>query len=79
MYNITLIPGDGVGPEVTEALLHIIEIMDIELDYTIAYAGGMHVIKKLELLFLTKHYPKQKKQMQHFLDLLQQYQVIKVP
>ena len=39
MYNITLIPGDGVGPEVTEALLHIIEIMDIELDYTMAYAG----------------------------------------
>jgi isocitrate/isopropylmalate dehydrogenase len=30
MYNITLIPGDGVGPEVTEALLHIIEMMDIE-------------------------------------------------
>ncbi len=39
MYDITLIPGDGVGPEVTEALLHIIEIMDIELDYTMAYAG----------------------------------------
>jgi isopropylmalate/isohomocitrate dehydrogenase-like protein len=39
MYNITLIPGDGVGPEVTEAILHIIEIMDIELDYTLAYAG----------------------------------------
>ena len=39
MYDITLIPGDGVGPEVTEALLHIIEIMDIELDYTLAYAG----------------------------------------
>jgi methanogen homoisocitrate dehydrogenase len=41
MYDITLIPGDGVGPEVTEALLHIIEIMDIELDYTMAYAGDV--------------------------------------
>jgi len=39
MYNITLIPGDGVGPEVTEALLYIIEMMDIDLDYTLAYAG----------------------------------------
>ena len=39
MYNITLIPGDGIGPEVTEALLHVLEIMDIELDYTLAYAG----------------------------------------
>jgi methanogen homoisocitrate dehydrogenase len=39
MYNITLIPGDGVGPEVTEALLHIIEVMDIDLSYTLAYAG----------------------------------------
>ncbi len=39
MYNITLIPGDGIGPEVTEALLHILEILDIELDYTLAYAG----------------------------------------
>jgi methanogen homoisocitrate dehydrogenase len=39
MYDITLISGDGVGPEVTEALLHIIEKMDIELDYTMAYAG----------------------------------------
>ena len=39
MYNITLIPGDGIGPEVTEALLNILEVMDIELDYTMAYAG----------------------------------------
>lgn len=39
MYNITLIPGDGIGPEVTEALLNILEVMDIELDYTVAYAG----------------------------------------
>ena len=39
MYNITIIPGDGVGPEVTEAILYVFEIMDINLDYNLAYAG----------------------------------------
>lgn len=40
MYKITLIPGDGVGPEVIQALLHILEAVDLELDYTMAYAGN---------------------------------------
>ena len=40
MYKITLIPGDGVGPEVIDALLHILEAVDLELDYTMAYAGN---------------------------------------
>ncbi len=40
MYKITLIPGDGVGPEVIHALLHILEAVDLELDYTMAYAGN---------------------------------------
>ncbi len=40
MYKITLIPGDGVGPEVIQALLHILEAVDLKLDYTMAYAGN---------------------------------------
>ena len=40
MYKITLIPGDGVGPEVIHALLHILEGVDLKLDYTMANAGN---------------------------------------
>ena len=40
MYKITLIPGDGVGPEVIQALLHILEAVDLKLDYTMACAGN---------------------------------------
>lgn len=39
MYKITLIPGDGIGPEVMSALLHVLEAVDLEFDYTEAYAG----------------------------------------
>ncbi|MTK64789.1 MAG: isocitrate/isopropylmalate dehydrogenase family protein [Methanobacterium sp.] len=39
MYNLTVIPGDGVGPEVTDAVLHILDALDINFHYTTAYAG----------------------------------------
>jgi len=39
MYRLALIPGDGIGPEVTKALLHVLEALDIEFDYKLAYAG----------------------------------------
>ncbi len=39
MYNLTVIPGDGVGPEVTDAVLHIIDVLDVDFNYTTAYAG----------------------------------------
>jgi len=39
MYKLALIPGDGIGPEVTKALLHILEAVDLEFDYTTAQAG----------------------------------------
>jgi methanogen homoisocitrate dehydrogenase len=39
MYNLTLIPGDGVGPEVTKALLHVLDAVDLEFNYTLADAG----------------------------------------
>ena len=39
MYKITLIPGDGIGPEVMKALLHVLEAVDLEFDYAEALAG----------------------------------------
>ena len=39
MYKLAVIPGDGIGPEVTEALLHVMDGMDFEFDYTMASAG----------------------------------------
>ncbi len=39
MHKLALIPGDGIGPEVTKALLHVLEVLDIEFEYKLAYAG----------------------------------------
>jgi 3-isopropylmalate dehydrogenase len=39
MYKISVIPGDGIGKEVMEATLHILEAIDVEFDYTFADAG----------------------------------------
>lgn len=39
MYKLALIPGDGIGPEVIQALLHILEALDVGFDYTFAKAG----------------------------------------
>jgi len=39
-YNITLIPGDGVGPEVTEAAKRVLEASGVDLHWEIAYAGA---------------------------------------
>ncbi len=39
MYKIAVIPGDGIGKEVMEATLHILEALDVAFDYTFADAG----------------------------------------
>jgi isocitrate dehydrogenase (NAD+) len=39
-YNITLIPGDGVGPEVTEATRRVLEATGIAFNWKMAYAGA---------------------------------------
>ncbi|MGZ7095229.1 MAG: isocitrate/isopropylmalate family dehydrogenase [Methanobacterium sp.] len=39
MYKIAVIPGDGIGKEVMDATLHILEAIDVEFDYTFADAG----------------------------------------
>jgi methanogen homoisocitrate dehydrogenase len=40
MYLITLVPGDGIGPEVMDAALLVLEASDLELDYQKALAGN---------------------------------------
>jgi len=39
-YNITLIPGDGTGPEVTEATKRALEATGITFHWDLAYAGA---------------------------------------
>ncbi|MGF7117480.1 isocitrate/isopropylmalate family dehydrogenase [Methanobacterium oryzae] len=39
MYKIAVIPGDGIGKEVMEAALHVLEAINVEFDYTFADAG----------------------------------------
>lgn len=39
MYDITVIPGDGIGKEVMEATLIILNSLDVEFNYTTAEAG----------------------------------------
>lgn len=38
-YTITLIPGDGIGPEVTEATVRVLEAIGIEFHWELAFAG----------------------------------------
>ena len=45
MYKIAVIPGDGIGKEVMEATLHILEASDIEFEYTFAEAGDEYAEK----------------------------------
>lgn len=40
MYRLTVIPGDGIGPEVMEAALHILEASEIDFSYETAHAGN---------------------------------------
>jgi len=46
MHNITLISGDGIGKEVMEAALHILDSLDINFNYETANAGN-ECFKKL--------------------------------
>jgi isocitrate dehydrogenase (NAD+) len=39
-YNITLIPGDGIGPEVTEATRRVLEATGVAFRWEVAHAGA---------------------------------------
>ena len=40
MHNITLIPGDGIGPEITDAVVKILEKSGVEIDWDVQTAGA---------------------------------------
>lgn len=44
-YNVTLIPGDGIGPEVTRSARQIIDSTDVKINWEICEAGA-EVFKK---------------------------------
>lgn len=39
MYNITVIPGDGIGIEVSNATLHVLKSLNVDFKFTKALAG----------------------------------------
>jgi len=39
-YSVTLIPGDGIGPEVTEATKRVLEATGVGFQWDLAYAGA---------------------------------------
>ena len=45
MYNITLIPGDGIGPEISEAVIKIFEAANVPIYWDIVEAGT-HVMEE---------------------------------
>lgn len=45
MYEIAVIPGDGIGKEVMEATLHVLEALDIDFNYKFADAGDEYAEK----------------------------------
>lgn len=45
MYKIAVIPGDGIGKEVMEATLHVLEAIDVDFDYSFADAGDEYMEK----------------------------------
>jgi isocitrate dehydrogenase (NAD+) len=45
-YNITLIPGDGVGPQISEATKRVLEATGVKFNWEIAYAGAEVMAKE---------------------------------
>lgn len=39
-YRFTLIPGDGIGPEVTQAVVTILEAMGLDIEWEVVHAGA---------------------------------------
>ncbi|MFI5253577.1 MAG: isocitrate/isopropylmalate dehydrogenase family protein [Bacteroidota bacterium] len=45
MYNVTLIPGDGIGPEITKAALLVIEASGVKIQWDVQEAGVVAIDK----------------------------------
>ena len=39
MYKVTLIPGDGIGPEVAKAMKKVVEATGVEIEWEEGNAG----------------------------------------
>ena len=39
-HNITLIPGDGIGPEITKATVRVVEATGVDIKWDIVNAGA---------------------------------------
>jgi isocitrate dehydrogenase (NAD+) len=47
-YTVTLIPGDGIGPEVTSAAVRVLSATGIEFDWEVQHAGaGTQVLESI--------------------------------
>lgn len=46
MYNITLIPGDGIGPEISEAMKKVVEATGVKINWEIQNAGEEVYLKE---------------------------------
>ncbi len=44
-HKVTLIPGDGVGPEISEATRRVLEATGVRFDWELAYAGADVIAK----------------------------------
>ena len=47
MYDVTLIPGDGIGPEITKATVKIIEATGVKIHWDI-HEAGLTAIEKFK-------------------------------
>lgn len=50
VYPVTLIPGDGIGPEVTEAARRVLDATGVGLEWTVVNAGEVALAEYGELL-----------------------------
>lgn len=46
MYKITLIPGDGIGPEISEAMIKVVEATGLKIDWVLQNAGEEVYLKE---------------------------------
>ncbi len=44
-HRITLIPGDGVGPELSEATVRVLEATGVQFDWDVRDAGLLNHVK----------------------------------
>ena len=54
MYNIAVIPGDGIGREVMDACIKVLDSLDIDFNFSIMVKLETNVLKRMVKLCLMK-------------------------